>query len=154
MSRNTWIIVILIAIIVIIVAVNYIRRKTVQQSQGGDNSNIATGNVFNPLGNTTPGTVVVPPPTVVIPPASAQTFVLRDKIFAGEYLIAYKTPAAGASNIYKSFDKGNFIGSYISTEGSYIKLARDNYGYTWYGVFGIISTDVIYVLKTAKVYKK
>lgn len=90
-------------------------------------------------------------PTAVAKPTTAPVkittgFVLGQKLFANNnYAIinAYKTaiPSAAVSNIYKSYKPNYFIGTFLNTEGEYIKIAAEELG-----AFG--KTDkTVYVLK-------
>lgn len=88
-------------------------------------------------------------------PVTSGDLKLGDKLYSGEDILnAYKTCAPSTTNIANTFKKGEFIGTYVRTEGNCIVVSIDTH-YTF--VFGIsisIGSTDNFLIYTAKVYKK
>lgn len=73
------------------------------------------------------------------------------KVYAGEDILnLYKDCQPSQSNIWGTFNTGDYLGEFISKEGSCIKLAADNY------LFGYIKTGTttVYLPFNAKIVYK
>ncbi len=66
------------------------------------------------------------------PPGNVSVRKIGDKAFAGPSgANGYKSASATPANVYKHYNVGNYIGTYLGTEGIFTKLIVEETGFLW-----------------------
>jgi len=112
LQKYWWLILIIVILIILIV-----RAKNKPNSELNNIQNGLTGIVNNTV------TSISSPSNPTVEPKTSG-FGIGDKIYSRSLTNTYKSPSATAGNLdsYKSFQKDEFIGTYLSTEGIWTKL--------------------------------
>lgn len=143
----TWVFVIIAVVIVLIVLFG--KKQAGSSSNTGGSTSASANKAPAPSGQTAAdksGVDTTKPPMTI----QGSTFAFGDKIYAGEdTLNAYESCPPTTQNIYATFNKGDYIGTYVATDNNCIGVTTKVY---LLGFLPAYSKDV-YLFDKAKVYK-
>lgn len=127
--KNNWIAV-LIFVVVLILVIRYIKETKTASTTVGQQAQTVFSTIANSLSPVPTLTSTLPTNTTI-----TTGFKFGDKIYAKENTVnAYKNPVASAANLdsYVPFKLNDFIGTFSSYSGGFVKVIASNPARTVY----------------------
>jgi len=120
-------------------------RATANNNTTGANGTSSGTGTQTQTGTATTGTVIPGTPPIVVDDPSR--FYIGDVLYATTDTPLLKSASLGVSNIGTTVSAGEKIGTFLSWDGNFVKVARTE---------GLLFREAVnyYIYKTAKIYKK
>lgn len=155
--KNNWIILLILIVLTFVVIKYYINSKS--QKENNFNKNVLNQiPVYNSIGsvktnnsNTSTNSSVNTNTTTVVTTTETKpkTLSIGDKLYALSGLNVYKNKNIGPSTVYKHYNQGDYIGTFLAKDDSYYRIITEEED--WFT--GSKTATTVYVIPS-QVYSK